>query len=40
MQQSRQIDVRVPEWVSLMGLEWLYELLLRVDDLGGAKAVR
>ncbi len=40
MQQSRQIGVRVPEWVSSMGLEWLYELLSRADELGGAKAAR
>lgn len=35
-----QLAVDLPQWVSTMGLEWLYEILLRFEALLKTKAPR
>lgn len=35
-----QLTIDVPQWVSSMGLEWLYEILLRFEELLRTKAPR
>lgn len=40
VRQGGQIAAEMPQWISSMGLEWLHELVLRVEELGKAKAPR
>ncbi|MBD3882320.1 hypothetical protein IFO70_11165 [Phormidium tenue FACHB-886] len=32
--QGQPTDSAFPKWVSSMGLEWLYKLLLKIEALG------
>lgn len=38
--RSGQLAVDLPQWVSTMGLEWLYEILSRFEALLKTKAPR